>query len=359
MYLADMRPVFVLLIAFSIVSCEKKNDSTGEVSVWWDNNKAIAVSINRSLFPANNPDSILRNLKISVRGSDYGVLGSTSFEQDIVIFTPAVHFERGLTYNIFFGSDSISSFTIPLDTAIEPPRVVASYPSCDTVPENLLKIYLSFSQSMMEGRSSLYVRLFDSTTGDTVDGAFLDLQPELWNEDQTVLSLWFDPGRIKQDLIPNKELGAVLAKGHRYRLVVLPGWRSKGGLKVDASYTRDLTTRVRDSAKPDVTQWSVEVTDQVIIRTNESLDWSLLPACISVHSEAQEVKGTIAIEDCERRIVFTPNDKLTAGTYHIGIESRLEDLAGNNLNRLFETDITDAGQISGNKPFYRLTFVVR
>ena len=41
-------------------------------------------------------------------------------------------------------------------------------------------------------------------------GTFLDLQPELWNAEGTVLTLWLDPGRIKRDLIPNKELGIPL-----------------------------------------------------------------------------------------------------------------------------------------------------
>ena len=36
------------------------------------------------------------------------------------------------------------------------------------------------------------------------------------------------------------------------------------------------------------------------------------------------------------------------GTYILQIESRLEDLAGNNLDRLFDTDLTQKQQASKN-----------
>ena len=55
---------------------------------------------------------------------------------------------------------------------------------------------------MEEGRSTRYVVLVKEGV-DTLKGTFLDLQPELWNDDATELTLWLDPGRIKLDLIPN------------------------------------------------------------------------------------------------------------------------------------------------------------
>ena len=78
------------------------------------------------------------------------------------------------------------------------------------MPENLLKIYLRFSHPMREGQSDKYISLIKNGK-DTLPDVFLNLQPELWNEDRTVLTVWLDPGRIKRDLQPNLKLGNPLA----------------------------------------------------------------------------------------------------------------------------------------------------
>jgi hypothetical protein len=353
-----MRSAFLLLIALTVVGCTKTPGSNDRITILWDNDKAVSVSIHRALFPPGSNPEVSGQLKISVKGSAFGMLGIVDLDGDVVKFTPPVPFERGQTFEVSFGDRYLSSFTVPLDTTVSRPEVKGSFPSCDTVPENLLKIYVMFNQPMMEGRSAQFVHLLDVTAGDTVNGAFLDLQPELWNEDQTILTLWLDPGRIKQDLIPNRKLGAVLSKDHRYQLTVSSGWRSKTGGKTGEDYERNFVTIQRDSEKPDVTRWSVNVGNRVIIEMKETLDWMLLNHTVSVWKDNQEIEGSIAIEDCDRAVVFNPKQALSPGTYRFEIESRLEDLAGNNLNRLFETDVTNTREISG-KDVYTLPFVVK
>ena len=49
---------------------------------------------------------------------------------------------------------------------------------------------------------------------------FVELEQELWNRDQTRLTLLFDPGRIKRGVKPNVDMGPVLLEGHRYTLVI-------------------------------------------------------------------------------------------------------------------------------------------
>ena len=83
---------------------------------------------------------------------------------------------------------------------------MAIYPTQDTVPENLLKIYLQFSKPMREGQALRHIELLKNNR-DTLPGVFLDLQPELWNVDRTTLTVWLDPGRIKRDLQPNGPIG--------------------------------------------------------------------------------------------------------------------------------------------------------
>lgn len=343
-----MRALVTLLVVLILISCGKQEQP---LVINWEAGKAVSVSLNRSLLPADHVPTI------NVSGSQYHVLCTVSTNRNAMVFTPAVPFERGQVYDVMLGSKSIHSFEIPVDSLAQPPKVLASFPSCDTVPENLLKVYLTFDQPMMEGRAYEFIRLINRSTGDTVAAAFLDLEPELWSEDGKSLTLWLDPGRIKQDLIPNKVLGSVLTKNSRYELVVLPGWRSKAGLALNQVYRRTYVAGERDSERPDL-RWKVSVDGSVVVDLGETLDWSLLTSAISVWKGDGEISGSIGVENCERRIRFTPEAPLKAGNYRIEVQSRLEDLAGNNLNRLFETDVTAETPVSKTKSVHTIAFSV-
>jgi hypothetical protein len=340
-----MRRLLVLLLMFS---CAR--ESNEPVTIIWDHDKAVAVSVSRD---------IASTLFVSLKDSQYRVLGNMDIDGSKITFTPAVPFERGQTYEAFSGARSIAVFTIPIDTTLRIPVLTGSFPSCDTVPSNLLKIYLQFSEPMMEGRSSQFVQLYNNVTGDTVKNAFLDLQPELWNDDRTVLTLWLDPGRIKQDLIPNKKLGVVLNDNRTYRLNVAKGWRSQKGVATNSDYTRSFVTTERDVSKPDPKKWSVTAfNDGVFINTNETLDWSLLNSVISIWLGEEEIISKTISKDCERRVTIIPDEPLAPGTYTLMIETRLEDPAGNNINRLFETDVTNkSDNISPAVPAHKETEV--
>ncbi|HZY78905.1 MAG TPA: Ig-like domain-containing protein [Cyclobacteriaceae bacterium] len=339
-----MRLTLLLSAAITVlVSCSKQK----ELSINWENNKAVSVTIPVS-------DSVF----VYVEDSDFDILGTQDIGSDVTTFFPVVPFERGQAYRVI-SDDEQFVFMVPRDTTAVAPRVLTSYPSCDTVPENLLKIYLQFDQPMMEGRSASYVALVDATTNDTVKGAFLDLQPELWNEDQTVLTLWLDPGRIKQDLIPNKTLGTVLNQNRTYALRVAAGWRSKSGLKTE-EYVRHFLTKERDVQKPDVTTWDVNASSlDVVIGFKETLDWSLLNSTVSIIKGNEKIAFKSSTNECEQELHLTPVEPLAPGEYTIKVESRLEDLAGNNLDRLFETVVTEGAQPSNEKLFHTLTFIVR
>jgi hypothetical protein len=331
-----------LLVLILLVCCTKKTGSPAIII--WENEKAVAVSLEET-------DS----LKIYREGSSYPVLGNMKNENDRSLFTPVVPFERGQSYRTSSGI----TFNIPPDSTARAPELVGSFPSCDTVPSNLLKIYLQFSEPMSEGRSSQHIQLFDATTGDTVKSAFLDLQPELWNEDGTVLTLWLDPGRIKQDLIPNKKLGFVMNDNRTYRLVIAKGWKSKKGLALEQDYNKTFVTSKRDTGKPNINSWSIDVRgDTVIVDLKESLDWSLLRSAVSVMYGDDEITPQTITGTCETKLALVFG-KLPSGEYRLNVESRLEDLAGNSLNRLFETDVTASSNNSEIKDTYTLHFRVK
>ena len=205
-------------------------------------------------------------------------------------------------------------------------------------------MYFEFSEPMVEGSSLQHLTLIRNDR-DTMRGTFLDLQPELWNSDGTVLTVWLDPGRIKRDLIPNKELGSPLQQGERYTLHVNKSWQSKNGGQLAKNYSKTFVAINRAEESPDPLTWKVSAPSSndkqpLEIRFQQPLDNFLLRECITIlNSNGDVVPGEMVIDDEERTLRFVPHEPWTKGTFALRIESRLEDLAGNNLNRPFESNV--------------------
>jgi len=307
---------------------------------------AIVVPFN----PGNtsSADKLKSELKVSGTNGDYvsnSILGDWSITDDSIVFKPLIPLTRGFSYKIMYREKEIGGVTIPLPDASISPKVLGIYPSTDTVPENLLKIYVEFSKPMSEGNALDYFKLVKNGK-DTLHQVFLDLQTELWNNDHTRLTIWLDPGRIKRDLIPNKELGNPLIKGNHYRFIVDAGLADGDGIALGKNYLRDFIVATRDSIIPDIDKWSINrpaanTTDALKIDLKESLDYVLLNNAITVVDEkGKPVEGKFQSSGKETQLTFTPSSKWIKGDFYLEIESRLEDLAGNNLNHPFDRDIT-------------------
>jgi len=161
-----------------------------------------------------------------------------------------------------------------------------------------------------------------------------------------MLTLWLDPGRIKRDLQPNLIMGAPLQKGSIYQVLLNNHWRDIDGDSLADDYQKEFLVGSRDSLSPDPGLWTIYElksgsTQPLKIDLHESLDYVLLKNAIRiVDSKGSNVMGTLAPEDRETVLSFIPSVPWNKGEYTIEIESRLEDLAGNNLNRLFDKDLT-------------------
>jgi hypothetical protein len=217
---------------------------------------------------------------------------------------------------------------------------------------------------MREGQSAKYVALVKNDS-DTINKAFLDLQPELWNPDRTILTLWLDPGRIKRDLQPNKKLGAPLLKNGNYRVVVSSEWQDESGNALSKSVNKTFVTAIRDSLPPDPTKWKIEIpkagTLQALkIDARESLDHALLQETVFIKNQKGEnISGKWQIIDKERKLQFQPVQNWNEKNYTLIIETRLEDMAGNNLNRPFDRDITKVIKVKSTSDIFRIPFSIR
>lgn len=191
----------------------------------------------------------------------------------------------------------------------------------------------------------------------------MDLQPELWNNDNTILTLWLDPGRIKRDLQPNKTMGEPLQQASQYLLLIKSDWQGIDGLALRQGYSKTFIVDQRDTLSPNPELWKIQVpkagTRQSLqINFGEMLDYVLLHKAISIEDdEGNRVPGLIEIKDNESVLYFRPSSAWEPSTYLLVSESRLEDLAGNNLNRVFDPDITLI-KSDETKEVYKRTFYI-
>jgi hypothetical protein len=238
-------------------------------------------------------------------------------------------------------------FLVPLPADYAPARVIGHHPAAASVPSNLLKIHLRFSRPMQEGNVYPHLALI-TPRGDTIERAILPLEPPLWNADRTALTLWLEPGRIKRDLGPNQRLGPILRTGETYRLSVARELRDANGLPLAEAYAVTFTAEVRDTLRPAPRQWHVHppqagTRQAVLLVANEALDWATATSYLQVRTAAgSPVSGSWALTAGDRTGAFTPASPWLPGDYRLVIDDRLEDLAGNNLVRLFDRKIDPA-----------------
>ncbi|HTE27813.1 hypothetical protein [Flavitalea sp.] len=348
------------LIFFAFVlglSCS--NNSKEEVSLVWENKKAKGVTVSKHLLKEDELDSIRHNLVVHLKDQPTAVLGDYLLVSDHVLFTPAFPFTAGKEYEVVYKQKLLKQFSIPFPDSADAPRLLGLYPSTDTLPENILKLYLNFSAPMREGESLKHISLVNNK-GDTLHDTFLDLQPELWNPERNVLTVWFDPGRIKRDLIPNLRLGNPLKSGEVYTLLVSSDWKDARGLPLKEEYRRNFIINIRDSISPDPNKWKIDLPvagtkEPLKIEFPEPLDYFLLKEVITVTDQlGRVVPGLIRITAKEHGIDFYPQTKWTEGEYHLRVGSHLEDLAGNNINRLFEKDFIQS-KLNKDERFVEIT----
>ncbi len=96
-------------------------------------------------------------------------------------------------------------------------------PSADVWPENVLRLYLTFSAPMRIGEAWRHIRMLDDA-GRPMGGMFVEIEQELWDPEGRRLTVLFDPARIKRGLVdhinegPPLSVGAALHAGDRRRL---------------------------------------------------------------------------------------------------------------------------------------------
>lgn len=299
------------------------------------------------------------------------VLGSYTFTADTLIFQPRFPFLAGRTYWIWYldqkqkaGKVKTISVEIPERQNRKKPRVIAVYPSTEIWPANQLKFYIHFDQSMRSGFQSEALKIYDDQ-GQELEDAVLDIAQELWDQEQKRLTVWFDPGRIKSLLIPNQRLGPPLKPHRTYQLVIKKEWLAASGLPLDTDYIKPFRTGERDTQKPDPQSWRISspragTQAPLEIDFFEPMDQAMLQSGLAVlDARENPVKGQLKIGPEESSWSWHPAHPWVSGSYRLRISTDLEDLAGNNLSRLFDAPANEGENRQPSSTFTELLIVIQ
>jgi hypothetical protein len=299
------------------------------------------------------------------------VIGTRVLVGDTLRFTPRFSASPATNYVARFRPHGGTSGMLLVEWRSAPPGapttiVRAIYPTVDTVPMNLLRMYVEFSAPMSTGRAWEYIKVYaepDSllsepffTGGDAI---------ELWDPDKTRLTILFDPGRIKSDLKPREERGLPIRQGKRYRLVVDSAWPDSHGRPLAAGHVKRFLVGPMDRSVVMPAEWRVvapraNTRDSLLLRFPESLDRALLQRLIVVRDSAgAAVNGEISIGPGERRWWFTPHGVWGHSRYHVEVDTELEDLAGNNVRKLFDVTLGDSSSGAPSGRTVQIGFVPR
>jgi hypothetical protein len=291
-----------------------------------------------------------------------------------VSFVPRLPFVSGMSYTVV-GSDfdDVDPVTItrPARDAGEcTTRVVEIHPTANEVPRNLLRCYVQFSHRMSEGFAASHVRVVDAETGEAIEGAFLPMEPELWDRARRRVTVLFDPARIKRGLAPHREIGYPLQVGATVDVVIDGGFLDSFGRSLVRTHARRYVVGADVRARVDPGAWDIAsppagTRDALAVRFDRPLDHALLQHCLSVVPREPSGRGggsfagSVEIPIGEQSWRFTPADAWTAGEYELVVDTKLEDLAGNSVARVFDRDLSDRDHVPLASDRVAMEFVVQ
>jgi hypothetical protein len=284
------------------------------------------------------------------------VLGDYRVIDGVVRFRPLFPFAAGSDYTCRFdpGSRGVEggeaagmgppalTFTMPNPVRPEATRVTMVHPSLTTVPENLLRVYITFSAPMQRKGVHDHVRLLDRD-GEEIALPFVQVEQGLWDAESRRLTLFLHPGRIKRGVGPHDSMGPVLQAGETYRLVIDGDLRDAQGYPLSSAHEEQFMVVAADRVSPDPSTWVIgaphSLSAPVTLHFPEALDHALLGRFIVVlNAGGALVPGRVAVTPEGTGWSFVPGDAWVPGAYRLVVNPALEDLAGNTLTHLFDEE---------------------
>lgn len=237
------------------------------------------------------------------------------------------------------------------------------YPSGDTLPANLLRMYVYFEQPMGLANPHEHVWLLDET-GQQVNTPFVEITEGLWNAHRTRLTLFFHPGRVKRGVGPNMTMGTVLTPGSHYELSFDPNWKDALGRLIGNADNKTFVVSSADRKMITPDAWQIHApapgtTEAMQVSWPQPLDHALAKRMIRVVGPDKEVSVIPTLYKEETQLKLIPSTPWESGTYFLEINPLLEDLAGNTPFHLFDTETSEESGLEKRIPeLIRIPFVI-
>ena len=300
--------------------------------------------------------------------TDPAMLGAVEVKDNELFFRPRFPVTAGAKYNVQVSANASlkpDGFFIEIPKGETAPTTIQQvYPTSNVLPENTLKFYVHFSAAMQKGDIYRYLEIRE-VGGESVELPFLEIEQEFWSRDSKRLTLLLDPGRIKRGLKPRREMGPIFVTGRTYELRVDGDWPDSNGRKIGDDFVKRFRIGPEDHQQPDPTGWQLKVPAEntkqpLVISFSESLDHSMLQSAIKVlGNQANLVAGRIEVAKNEAQWSLTPEALWQPGSYTIEINNRLEDNAGNSIEKQFDVELVDKSRSITSPPSTKLTFEVK
>jgi hypothetical protein len=333
----DQRPAYIEVTGLSSAETSGLRDREASDPAWQD--------LLRVTVGVDQADDSMPAVQGRYVGSD-----------GVIRFTPLFPFDAGRSYRVKFDparlpkprqEAAVTSVVGFPPVATEPTTVVtAIHPAAAVVPENLLRIYVEFSAPMGSGVGLNFVRLLEKSADGkqetVVQGPFLPVEANFWNPDHTRYTLFFDPGRVKEGIFPNRTMGRPLKAGRSYVLEVLPAWTDANGLPLKAVYRHEFSAGPLIDEAIRTADWKVTAPksgtrDPLIVTFPRALDHAIIVRALSVETaDGRAVPGDVVFDTGDTRWAFTPGSAWIGGAHNIVAQSFLEDSEGNRIDQAFE-----------------------
>lgn len=273
------------------------------------------------------------------------MLGSYDFNNGSIFFQPRFSFLADRDHIARFvdevGNGKDFRFVPRAKVKGSAPVVTAIEPGAAEVPANLLRLYIYFDHAMAPGQAKAFVNVLNGR-GEVIEQPFVDVEGELWDAENRRLTLIFHPGRIKRGLHAREELGAPLTEGGLMTVVVASGYEDAWGQALETTVRKQYRVTAADRVSPVIEDRHLGLPlvggqDPLWLRFDEPLDKALLARWVLVLDEAGvEIPGSTVIAQDGRSWRFVPLRPWENDVYKLQIHPRIEDLAGNRLDRLFD-----------------------
>ncbi len=209
--------------------------------------------------------------------------------------------------------------------SLAPGAVEKVFPSGPLLPINCLRISLRFKEAQ---NSAVLTRLaLRDLQGSIRQHPFLE--QELWSPDRTILTVLFDPGRLKQGIGPNELLGAPLA-GLPAVVFTFDGMPLKQW-RISTKHCRPV----------DSTDWRLEpvrakTRSTLRLRFPEAVDYQAEHLLVVLDAVGRRIPGNERLTESETAWEFEPAIPWKIGQYKVLPNPEFENVCGDRIGENFE-----------------------